>query len=75
MEITTCTQHRTAVTLAAAFLGATLIALTPAAAHASRLPADPIAFVGTPVSLAQLVTDGHAETVWAAIEELRSDVG
>jgi hypothetical protein len=75
METITSTQHRIAATVAAAFLGATVLALTPSAAHATRLPADPITFVGTPVLLAQLVTEGHAATVRAAIQELRSDVG
>jgi len=75
METTTRTQHRTSTIVAAAFLGAAFLALTPTAAHASRLPADPIAFVGTPVSLAELVTEGHAATVRAAIDELRSDIG
>ena len=75
MNIITRTQHRTSTIVAAAFLGATFLALTPAAAHATRIPADPIAFVGTPVLLAQLVESGHAATVRAAIQELRSDIG
>jgi len=75
MEISTRTEHRTRIIVAAAFLGATFIALTPATAHATRLPADPVAFVGTPLVLAEMVTEGHAAVVRAALEELRSDVG
>jgi hypothetical protein len=66
--------HRTASTVVAGIFGLTLLALAPAPADATRIPADPITFVPTPTALAQLVTDGHAANVRAAIQELRSDV-
>jgi hypothetical protein len=67
-------SHRTASTVVAGIFGLTLLALAPAPANATRIPADPITFVPTPTALAQLVTDGHAANVRAAIQELRSDV-
>jgi len=72
---TTTTHHRITTTIMAGFFALAAIAFVPAAAQASRIPADPVAFVPTPSSLAQLVTDGHAANVWTAIEELRADVG
>lgn len=71
---TTLIRQHLATPLAAVLLALTSLALLPAPAHAIRIPADPVAFVTTPVLLAQLTTSGHAASVWAAIEELRADV-
>jgi hypothetical protein len=64
-------QHRTS-TLAALFT-LTVLALVPSPAQATRIPADPIAFVPTPMALSQLVTDGHASNVRSALDELSAD--
>jgi hypothetical protein len=66
-------HHRTATTVVAGLFGLTVLALAPAPAQASRIPADPMAFVPTPTALTQLVTDGHASNVRAALQELWSD--
>lgn len=70
---TTRTQHRV-TTSAAALIGVAAFLLTPAVAQASRIPADPVAFVPTPSAVAQLVTSGHASNVWTALQDLRDDV-
>ena len=53
----------------------TAVVLAPSPAQATRIPADPVAFVPTPVALAQMTNDAHAANVRAALQELRSDVG
>lgn len=65
--------HRIATTVLAGLFGLTVLALVPAPAQASRIPADPITFVPTPTSLSQLVSDGHASNVRAALQDLWSD--
>jgi hypothetical protein len=65
--------HRTTSTVVAGIFGLTLLALVPAPAQATRIPADPMAFVPTPTALTQLVSDGHATNVRAALQELQSD--
>jgi hypothetical protein len=70
---TTRTQHRI-TTSAAALIGAAAFVLTPAVAHASRIPADPVAFVPTPSAVAQLVTSGHAANVIAALSDHLDDL-
>jgi hypothetical protein len=65
--------HRTTSTVVAGIFGLTLLALAPAPADATRIPADPMAFVPTPTALTQLVSDGHATNVRAALQELQSD--
>ena len=74
MEIITNTQHRITTTVLAGLFCIATVAFIPAAAQASRIPADPVAFVPTPVQLSQLVTNGHASVVWASMQELRDDV-
>jgi len=66
-------HHRTATTVLAGIVGLTVLALAPAPAQASRIPADPMAFVPTPTALTQLVTDGHASNVRSALQDLWSD--
>jgi hypothetical protein len=46
-----------------------LLVLSPAA-HASRLPADPLAFAPTPFVASQLVADSHAASVQAALADV-----
>jgi hypothetical protein len=70
MELST--HRRTSALLASALFAIAAVASTPGAAHASRLPADPLTFVGTPVSLDRVVLDAHAANVWAAVLELHS---
>jgi hypothetical protein len=70
---TTRTQHRI-TTSAATFIGLAAFVLTPAVAQASRIPADPVAFVPTPSAVAQLVTGGHAANVIAALSDHLDDV-
>jgi hypothetical protein len=67
------TQHRTATTVLSGLFALTVLALVPAPANALRMPSDPDTFVPTPTALSQLVTDGHASNVRAAIEGLWSD--
>jgi len=50
------------------------VVLVPTAAHASRIPSDPFTFTTTPIALARMVYDAQAAHVWAALQELRSDV-
>jgi hypothetical protein len=69
----TSTQHPvTGILLAGLFALAAVVA-APAAAQASRLPADPMTYVGTPASLARAVIDSQATNVWAALEDIRSE--
>jgi len=71
METITLTQHRiTSTAVAGLFALAALMFAAPA--NASRIPADPMTFVGTPVALSQLVNDSHAANVWAALADLRA---
>jgi hypothetical protein len=64
-------SHRTIA--AAGFVCLTTILLAPVPAHASRLPADPLTFVGTPTVLSRVVNDAHAANVRAALDDLRAD--
>lgn len=70
---TTRTQHRI-TTSAATLIGLAAFVLTPAVAQASRIPADPVAFVPTPSAVAQLVTGGHAANVIAALSDHLDDL-
>jgi hypothetical protein len=70
---TTHTHHRTATTVLSGLFALTVIALVPAQASAALMPADPDTFVPTPTAVSQLVTDGHASNVRAAIQDLWSD--
>jgi hypothetical protein len=74
MEIISTFPHRFTTTILAGLFGIAAVALVPAAAQASRIPADPVAFVPTPVQLTQMVTNAHASNVWAALQDLRTDV-
>jgi hypothetical protein len=65
--------HRTATTLAAGAIALTGLLLAPTPAQASRIPADPITFVATPLALAQMTADAHATNVRSALRELQSD--
>lgn len=65
--------HRTATTLAAGAVALTGLLLAPAPAQASRIPADPITFVATPLLLAQMTTEAHTASVRAALQDLQSD--
>jgi hypothetical protein len=65
-------NHRTPAVLAAALFALATVALTPGSADASRLPADPITFVGTPAPVARFVIDAQAANVWAELLDLRS---
>ena len=64
---------RTMTVTAAGTLCLAALLFGPTPAQASRLPADPFTFVGTPLTLTRLVDDGHAARVRAALEEIRSD--
>jgi hypothetical protein len=66
-------RTHTVATVLAGLLGVTVLALIPAPAQASRIPADPMAFVPTPTALSQLVTDGHASSVRSALQDLWAD--
>ena len=70
MELTT--HHRTSTVLLAGLFALTAVTLAPATAHASRLPADPITYVGAPIALTRLVLDTQAANVWAALADIRS---
>jgi hypothetical protein len=63
------THHRTHA-LAAALLAVTAVALSTGPAHASRLPADPLALVGAPAPMARFVLAAQADHVWAALEDI-----
>jgi hypothetical protein len=65
-------NHRISATVAGLVgLAAFLLA---APAQATRIPADPVAFIATPVLQTQLVTAGHAANVRAALADLLGDV-
>lgn len=70
MELST--HHRTTGLLASALFVIAAVASTPGAAHANRLPADPLTFVGTPVSLTRVVLDAQATNVWAELLDLHA---
>ncbi|MGY2874647.1 hypothetical protein ACVW00_001837 [Marmoricola sp. URHA0025 HA25] len=70
METIAHTQRSFAVAAAGLFALTALLLASPA--QATKLPADPMTFVGTPIALAQLVNDSHATNVWAALADLRS---
>jgi hypothetical protein len=72
---TTLSRPRITTRIAAGLFAMTALALAPSPAQATRIPADPVAFVPTPVALAQMTIDAHAASVRAALQELRSDVG
>lgn len=65
-------NHHTSAALASALFALAAVATTPGAAQASRLPADPITFVGTPAPVARFVIDAQAANVWAVLRDLRS---
>jgi hypothetical protein len=65
--------NRTATTIAAGAVALTGLLLVPAPAQASRIPADPITFVATPLALAQMTADAHATNVRSALQDLQSD--
>ena len=65
-------SHRTAALALSGLFVLTALGLSSGAASASRLPADPITFVGTPAPMARYVLDAQAAHVWAALEDLRS---
>jgi hypothetical protein len=70
---TTQSDHHTATATLAALFTLTVLALVPAPAQASRIPADPMAFVPSPTALSQLVADGHASSVRSALDDLSAD--
>jgi hypothetical protein len=72
---TTLSHPHLTARIAAGLFAITALALAPSPAQATRIPADPIAFVATPVALVQMTNDAHAANVRAALQELRSDVG
>jgi hypothetical protein len=67
-------SHRRTTTSVAALIGAAAFVLAPTVAQASRIPADPVAFVPTPTAVAQLVTSGHAANVIAALTDHLADL-
>jgi hypothetical protein len=67
-------HHRITTTVLSGLFAVTVLALVPATAEASRIPADPIMFVPTPVQLSQLVATTHASNVRAALQDHRADV-
>ena len=66
------THHRTPALALAGLLALTALGVSTGPASASRLPADPITFVGTPAPMARFVLDNQASHVWAAIEDIHS---
>jgi hypothetical protein len=74
METIALSRDRVSAFAAAGVLALTALVLAPAAAHASRLPADPMTLVSAPTLVAtQLVNATHATNVWSAIADLRAD--
>jgi hypothetical protein len=71
MNTFTRTQRPTTF-IPAGMLALAAIALA-APADASRIPADPTTFAGTPIAVSQLVNGSHAANVWAALEDLRAE--
>jgi hypothetical protein len=72
METITTTRRITTAT--AAMIGLAAFVLAPSIAQASRIPADPVAFVPTPTAVAQLVSGGHAANVIAALNDHLDDL-
>jgi hypothetical protein len=70
MELST--HHRTSTALASALIAVAAVVAVPGAAHATRLPADPITFVGTPAPMARFVIEAQAANVWAALQDIQS---
>ena len=66
------TLHRSTTFASCALITLATLALPAASADASRLPADPIAFVGTPAPLARFVIETQAIHVRAALADLHS---
>ena len=67
------THRHTAAAVMSGLFALTALALVPAPANASRIPADPVTFVPTPTATSQLVAGGHASNVQAALQDLWSD--
>jgi hypothetical protein len=78
MNTTTHDSHQLASTLrgtlVSSLIAALALVLVPNAALASRIPSDPFAFTATPIAQTRMVYDAQAAHVWAALQELRSDV-
>jgi len=75
MELIAHNPHRIATTIAAGLFTIAAMVLMPAAAQATRIPADPtLTSVPTPSALAHFVSDTHAANVWSAIQDLRAEV-
>jgi hypothetical protein len=72
MSITHSHRNTTASVLAGLF-ATTVLVLAASPAHATRIPADPIAFVPTPMAVAHIVNEGHASSIRAALHDLGSD--
>ena len=70
---TTATHHRI-TTATATLIGLAAFVLAASVAQASRIPADPVAFVPTPSAVAQLVSGGHAANVIAALSDHLDDL-
>ena len=66
------TLHRSTTLAFCGLVTLVTIAVPTGSANASRLPADPITFVGTPAPMARYVIDAQANHVWAALEDLHS---
>lgn len=48
--------------------------MTPTAAQATRLPADPMTFVVTPILQSRLVADAHAANIRSELQDLMTDL-
>lgn len=66
------TLHRSTALAFCGLVALATLAFPTSSADASRLPADPITFVGTPAPIARFVIDAQANHVWAALEDLHS---
>jgi hypothetical protein len=71
MNTLTHTQRIISTSAAAGLLARTTLVLAPAASQASRLPADPVVTFAAPAPASQPVSNGHAASMRAVLEDLR----
>ena len=71
MNTLTHSQRIIRTSAAAGLLALSTLVLSPASSQASRLPADPIVTVAAPAPTSQPVSNGHAASMRAVLEDLR----
>jgi hypothetical protein len=64
------TLHRSTTLAFCGLAALAALAIPTGSANASRLPADPLTYVGTPAPMARFVLAAQADHVWAALMDV-----